>query len=380
MLMLKRVLFVDDEADVLSSFKRQLRKQFEVEIAQGGLDGLAKIKNAKPFAVVVSDYNMPGMDGIEFLAKVKTLAPESVRVMLTGQAAMDTAIKAVNEGNIYRFLTKPCPNEMLVKTLHASIELHQMIIAEKELLEKTLSGSIHVLTEVLSLVNPVAFSKAQGVKTCVNHIVRKLKIPRAWQFELAALLSTIGCVTIPPELLNKVDQGINLTANEQEIVANHPGIARDLLIKIPRMSNVAGMIAAQRMPFKRINNNSDFCGENFITLGGNLILIAMDYNSLTLKGNTRRSSILMLAQQPEKYFREAVESLSDFVTNQGEAVERSIKVNELRINMILNENILSTAGMLIAVKGQDVSNTMIQRLQAFSKSSGIREPFRVMVS
>src|SRR5713226_129196 len=99
---MKKILFVDDEPNILAAYQRQLRKHFSVEIAVGPVAGLAALQNPRDFAVVVADMRMPEMNGVEFLVKVKTAAPETVRMMLTGNADQTTAIEAINEGSIFR--------------------------------------------------------------------------------------------------------------------------------------------------------------------------------------------------------------------------------------------------------------------------------------
>ena len=106
---MKKILFVDDEPNVLAAFQRQLRRQFEVETAPSGREGLALLQKARDYAVVVADMRMPEMNGVEFLKEVKTAAPEAVRIMLTGNADQGTAIEAINQGRIFSFLHKPCP-------------------------------------------------------------------------------------------------------------------------------------------------------------------------------------------------------------------------------------------------------------------------------
>ncbi|MBL7033395.1 MAG: response regulator, partial [Candidatus Delongbacteria bacterium] len=107
----KRVLLVDDEPDILSSFRRQLRYDFEITTATSGSEGLRLVDAEKPFAVVVSDFQMPVMDGVQFLKRVRSKSAATTRVMLTGQADLQVAMDAVNEGNLFRFLTKPCSKE-----------------------------------------------------------------------------------------------------------------------------------------------------------------------------------------------------------------------------------------------------------------------------
>ena len=184
---MKKILFVDDEPNILAAYQRQLRKQFSVEIAVGPVAGLAAIQNPRDFAVVVADMRMPEMSGVEFLVKVKTTAPETVRMMLTGNADQATAIEAINEGSIFRFLNKPCTKEIMAKTLTAALVQYRLVTAEKQLLEQTLSGSIQVLTEVLSLVNPAAFGRAERARRYIHHIVTSMKLANVWQYEVAAM-------------------------------------------------------------------------------------------------------------------------------------------------------------------------------------------------
>ena len=176
--MIEKILFVDDDSSVLATCKRNLRKHFHVETALGGQQGLEAIDNHGPFAVIISDLRMPGIDGIEFLASAREQSPDSVFMMFTGYADVQTAFEAVNEGTVFRFLIKPCPLETLVKALKAGIAQYRLVTAERELLEKTVKGSIEVLTEVLGMVNPVAFSRATRIKHYVRDIAVGQQCPR----------------------------------------------------------------------------------------------------------------------------------------------------------------------------------------------------------
>ena len=114
------ILCVDDDANLLEGLKRQLRKQFTLEMSLSGEAGLVVVKEDGPFAVVVSDMRMPGMNGARFLAQVRAMAPDTVRILLTGQTDIQDAIVAVNEGHIFRFITKPCTPELLDTAFQAA--------------------------------------------------------------------------------------------------------------------------------------------------------------------------------------------------------------------------------------------------------------------
>lgn len=123
--MKSKVLFVDDDAMVLAGLKRQLRNKFRIETALSGEEGLKRIEENGPYAVIVSDFSMPGMNGIEFLCRVKETDPDSIRMMLTGSADMSTAIQAVNEGSIFQFHPKPCPADTLGQAIQSGIDVYR---------------------------------------------------------------------------------------------------------------------------------------------------------------------------------------------------------------------------------------------------------------
>ena len=374
----KRVLLVDDEPDILRSFQRQLRKDFDITTAGSGAEGLELINTEKPFSVVVSDFQMPEMDGIRFLQQFKANSPDTIRIMLTGQADLDVAMEAVNQGNLFRFLTKPCSKETMVQALNAASDLHRLITGEKEILEKTLSGSIRVMTDMLGLVNPSAFGRSLRIKNYVNHMVSHLNLPNAWQFEVAALLSLIGYITIPQDIIIKIYTGVDLSEVEQEVVSQHPSVASDLLVHIPRLENVARMIEAQNGVFQRRTENDDFTGENLIELGGNLLRIAIAFDNQITQGLVNTQAIHKLRKKPEVYFSEALTALDTLRTVEVEQVHLNITARELNIQMVLNEDIIASTGLTIAVKGQEVTPVMLQRLRSFAKRIGINEPFKVI--
>ncbi|HSO63120.1 MAG TPA: SpoIIE family protein phosphatase [Desulfobacterales bacterium] len=116
-----RVLFVDDDPKILAAFQRQLRKKVTIETVESGAEGLEALRRNGPFSVVVTDYCMPSMNGIEFLGRARKIAPETVRMLLTGSADLGAAIQAVNQGNIFRFLTKPCSPDNLLEAVQTGI-------------------------------------------------------------------------------------------------------------------------------------------------------------------------------------------------------------------------------------------------------------------
>ena len=239
-----RILCVDDEPRILEGLTLHLRRQYEVETAPGGIAGLHLIRRGGAFAAVISDMRMPGMDGAVFLASSRKFSPDTVRLLLTGQADLDSAIAAINQGQIFRFLTKPCPPSDLLAAVAAAVEQHRLITAERVLLEETLHGSIKTLVDVLSLANPLSFGRATRIKQHVSDLADKLAIRERWQVEVAAMLSQLGCIVLPAEVAEKLYYGRPLSPQEDAMVARLPAVTEQLLGNIPRLEVVRGILAS----------------------------------------------------------------------------------------------------------------------------------------
>jgi len=376
--MTEKILFVDDEPNVLSAYIRQLRKHFHIDTALGGEKGLEVIDERGPYAVVVSDLKMPGMDGIEFLTHVKERATDTVRVMLTGHADVNTAIAAVNEGRIFRFLTKPCPPEILTKSLKAAVEQYRLVTAERQLLENTLKGSIKVLTELLALINPLVFSHASRIRRYVRHIAVQLQVPYLWQFEVAAMLSQIGCLTMPPDTIQKVHTGKPLSDKEQEMYNAHPKISGKLLAHIPRLEAIAKIIENQHKPFCEFNTTEEPQLRDIATLGAQILKVGLEFDRLLTQGTHFNIAIQMLLSKPQEYDPKIAATLENVELDRMDLKVRSLRVKDLATNMILYEDVKTTTGLLLALKGQEITYPILERLRNFAKGGRVVEPLQVL--
>ncbi len=377
--MTEKILFVDDEENILQSIKRELRKRFEIHTAEGGAPALEVLKNSGPFAVIVSDMRMPIMDGIQLLAKVKDLYPDIVRLMLTGNADQATAIEAVNKGQIFRFLNKPCPTSVLVTAIALALRQYRLLTAEKELLDKTLKGSITVLSELLSLANPIAFSSGLRIKNLVVHLAEQLQLHNIWQFEIAALMSQIGCVTLPNDILNKYYAGQPLDPEEEAMYRNHPQVGSKLLEKIPRLEMVAAIIERQLWPYKAFKEDLELPED--ICLGAQILKIAIDFDSLLHRGYRRIEALLRLEEDEKHalYNPEILEILANLKFEEELEKVIAVDVRGVSVGMIVEQDIMASNDVLIIPKGQEVTWSLLQGLKNFSDQVGIQEPILVRV-
>ncbi|MCG3210109.1 MAG: Chemotaxis response regulator protein-glutamate methylesterase [Anaerolineae bacterium] len=379
-----KILLVDDDAYVLHSYQRILKDLFVLETASGGPEGLSIIETAGPFAVVVADMRMPEMDGIEFLTRVKDVAPNTVRMMLTGNADMLTAIEAVNKGNIYRFLTKPCPVQQFIEAMQAGIKQYQLVTAERELLEGTLNGSIKVLIEVLSLASPIAFGRANRLAKLVGHMAARLNVPDPWQYKLAALLSQIGCITLPPGVLEKVNAQIPLEPAEKNMYDVHPTVGHQLLAHIPRLKIISRMIERQHQPAAQPVLPKDLTSEEVLVLfGGQLLKIALDFNELLMHGANYHDALAVLKKRADTYNPHLLAVLGQhaepaFETEaQTSAGPQALRVQDLKTGFIVKQDVWSKSGLLLVQKEQEVTLPVLMRLRNFAQGIGVEEPILV---
>lgn len=275
-----KILLVDDEPQVLDGYRRELRKSFNLDTANGGEDALKAIAERGPFAVVVSDLKMEGMSGIDLLTRVREVSPDSIRIMLTG-AGSDAAVAAVNEGRIFRFLTKPCASDELAKTLVDALAQRQLIFAERQLLTKTLTATIRIMTDLLAQVKPCAFGRASRIRTLTRQLAEQIAPGGLWKVEIAALLSQVGCVSLSDDVLKKAYANRPLKPLEQQAFDNHPAVAKGLIVNVPRLEEVAEIIGYQAKQFDGRGVPDDGVAGEAIPVEARILKVALDFESLT---------------------------------------------------------------------------------------------------
>ena len=375
----EKILLVDDDSNVLDGLKRLLRKGFSLDTATGGEAGLNQLAVSGPFAVVMSDMRMPGMNGVQFLTAVRERWPDTVRLMLTGNADIQTAIDAVNEGCVFRFLTKPCPENVLTGALQAALAQYELITAEKELLEKTLYGSVKVLTEILALVNPAAFSRSSRIHHTVKHMVQHLGLRDPWRYEIAAMLSQVGCVAFDTDTVEAIYAGTELSAAEQERFKMHPSIAFELLSRIPRLESVAAMIAGQQGPPPGKARQKPSAASEPAELGAHLLKIAVDFDQLLLHGTSAKEALGKLQNQPDEYHPAGVDTLETLSTENVPFITREISIREMSTGMILDEDMRLSNGMLMVARNQEITYPLLVRIRNFHEKSPVLGKIRVKV-
>jgi response regulator RpfG family c-di-GMP phosphodiesterase len=375
-----RVLCVDDEPNVLEGLRRTLRGQYRVTTAVGGAAGIEAIQRDGPFAVVISDLRMPEMDGVAFLSRVRQRSPDTVRVLLTGQADLDAAIAAVNEGHIFRFLSKPCAQPVLLQALDAAAEQHRLITAERVLLEQTLYGSIKALTDILALAVPSAFGRAVRAKAHLSALAERAGIQGQWQVEVAAMLSQIGCVTIPPEIAARIYGGHWLSAEEQAMAGRLPLVAEGLIGSIPRLETVRDILAYHRKHYDGSGEPYDSVAGEAIPWGARALRLVLDFDELQARGFSNGLALDTLRGRAGWYDRTILETFAELPSIRDADVDvYELPLRALQPGMVFAEDVRTTTGVLFIARGQEVTSSLLERIQNLPRIIEVVEPVRVAV-
>ena len=378
--MTPKILFVDDEPAILRSYARFIGLDYDLDTALGAELGLKMLEENGPYGVVVSDMRMPGMNGAEFLSIVRQNHPDSVRMLLTGQADMDDTIMAVNEGRIFRFLTKPCPPETLGQALDEGLELYRLRYAEKELLEKTLKGSIKLLGDILSIVSPKLFSHSSRVRDLSQKLGEVMMLENIWKIEVAAMLSQIGCITVPQEVLKKKYEGVALNDTESFTFFKHLEAGKKLLQNIPRLEEVAEAVAYQEKHFNGGGPPNSEIREHQIPIISRILKVANDYELEKALGKSHTAALGSLTVRSAHYDPDVLEALKTVFSDvENEYIVKEIRARTVLPGMMLAEGVRTKNDLLLVAERQEVSEAMAMCIHNFAENRNIIEPIRILV-
>jgi hypothetical protein len=186
-----------------------------------------------------------------------------------------------------------------------------------------------------------------------------MKLGNPWQYEVAAMLSQLGCVTLPPETIDAVYRGEKLSANEQAQYDAHPSVAAALLSKIPRLEPIAWMIEYQNRPAPRADDSE----MTEMRLGAGILRLILAYEQAIHKGMSRTEAAHVLARQNTNFSPEFFQALVTLDPNAEEGEIRKSRIDDLSPGMIVQQEVRTNDGMLVVSKGQEVTPTVIFKLK-----------------
>lgn len=368
----QRVLMVDDEPNVLTGYKRSLGRKYDVTIAEGAASALRIMSEEKPFPVVFTDMRMPGMDGIEFLLAAKQKHKDTVYVMLTGNADQQTAIDAINRGQIFRFLNKPCPAETMALTIESAFRQYELVVAERVLLRDTLTGSVKLLVEAVALSDPHLGDMISAIRRDTALVAKELGISTEWRLPLAASLGMLGGLVIP-------DMDDENTLSDDYLKACAEAGA-NLLRHIPKLEEVAQIIAQQRETGPMPEHFEQGQLESRVVACARVLRYVVDlHREVIAVGGDRQIALQRLRDKAGFYdarLNEAGARVLAGDTGQGQRriirKRVSMEIRAMKPDMILDQDVVAVNDKLLLAGGYTLTPVMIERLRGFEKAGLIQ--------
>ncbi len=416
---MQRILFIDDEINILNALKRLLHHEsFEIETTTSPEEAL-KMISQQDYAVVVSDQRMPGMEGTQLLAEVRRLSPDTVRILLTGYADTQAAISAINEGAVYRFLTKPWDDEDMRLTLRQAVGYYELVSENKRLealtqeqnlelkdlnknledkvvertqqisllnkaLQKSFLSSIQVMAKLSELHSPIIGSHSKRVATLCKAVAQQLgrSGEELIEVEIAATLHDIGKIGVPVEILLKRDAF--LKPAEQELLRRHVMLGESIIGMMANLNEVAVIVRHHHERFDGNGYPDKLRGEQ-IPLGSRIIAVVDAYdkamNERAVFSTTTPEKVLrFLKERSLKEFDPAIVTAFTQYINEGnhaneDAIEVEINARDMMPGMVLSRDLKTMKGVLILPKDCEISKETMGQVQKFLEMEPVRGIF-----
>ena len=357
-----KILCVDDEESILRGFQLNLRKDFELHLASDGVEGLEIFEKEGGFALVLSDMRMPRMNGAEMLAEIKKRDHEVSTILLTGHTDFDSAMAAVNDGNVFRMLSKPCPPERLIKVLNDGLEQYDLIRSKRILLDQTLRGAVDALAESLSTAKPLFFGRVQRVRRMANELAMKQDVPNAWRVDVASVFSQLAYLALPENVTEDVYYRRDLSKEVKALLAKFPEDTRNILNKIPGLEEVGEILKSVDVQYRFEEEKEDG-----VRLAASILKVALDFDYYEEQGYNRSIIVSTLKERNKDYDPKITQSLSDLIVIAEEtSTLQEIKIDDIDIGMRLSQELKLDDGFLIAAAGTDVDRQLLKVIRNYN--------------
>ncbi len=351
-----KILCVDDEEAILRGFKLNLNNKFELHFASDGIEGLELFKREGGFAAVLSDMRMPRMSGAEMLHEIKKIDSEVVTVLLTGHTDFESAMAAVNDGNVFRMLSKPCPPDVLRKVLRDAIEQYDLITSKRILLDQTLRGAVDALAQSLAITQPLFFGRAQRVRRMANGLAEAVQLVESWRVGVAAIFSQLAYLSIPNHLSESVYYRKDIKPELKAMLKDLPEETLKIIDLIPGLTDIREIL--QRIDIQPKFEIDDGSG---IRTAASILRVALDYDYYQEQGHADALIIQTLISRADTYDQKITEALSQFIDADSNSYSlEEIDTKDLAEGMRLNQDLLLEDSMLIASSGADIDRSLLK--------------------
>ena len=378
------VLVVDDTEANVDILVDALGELYDVSVAMDGREALETIAEQTPDLILL-DIMMPEMDGYEVCRKLKgneRFAQIPV-IFLTALTEIENKTKGFQMGAV-DYITKPFEIAEVNARVKTHLKLRLAELELRELVVKTLGGAIEVLTDILSVANPTAFSRTSRLKSHVSELMSALNLKAFWQIRMAAMLSQIGSVAVSPETIEKIFRGEEVSQEARDSYNRHPQLGYKLIRKIPRLTDVAEIIARQQELEKATDFQGDDQAQRLIGVGSKILKLALDYEKLTYSGKAPMAAMAALKNNEKEYGPKLLEAFSRIVESEPEPetqmAVREISPKDVALGMVFAKDVYTSNEILLIKAGTKVNPFLFEILSSSSESEYMEGTFQVFVS
>lgn len=395
----QKVLYVDDEENLLSSFQSLMRREnVETLVLQRSLDIDDILEREGPFAVILSDQRMPGLDGVQVLERSRQSSPETVRILVTGYADYNDTLRAVNKGGISHYVAKPWVDQDLRRLVKDSVTRYNLTMENRylvgelkiknerlaELLDGTVSGTVRILGDLVGYANPLSAGQIDRVRRLGHAILKQLpnlNSDERWEIEMALNLFGLGLALLPAWIQVSLSKQGLAALDRFPSARNHHLLSAAVLKDIPRFEGVARIIRLQDRHFDGSGEPADDPARgNEIPLGARLLHILVDLQRLSSDRFNGRVILDKMAMQPNHYDVKLIATmLGQAPSTKGGDWEASVALRDLKPGMVLLQDVFSSDGQCLLKARTPLTETSINILLQWTLLDAIEGPFKVQI-
>lgn len=374
--MLDKILIVDDAEKLLAGLKHNFQNEFEIVCATSPSEALKLLKSEQNFAVIVSDYRMAEMNGVELLEQAKIIRPQTVRILYTAFAAVGVLTHAINEGSVFRLLSKPCSASQLRIALRGGVEQYRLIRAEQELLDKTLMGCVQVFGELISNFDPVLYAQVKSTRAIIQLLPKYGVNKGIWEAEIAVLLSHLGWLTVPLQLIEKMRSPQDLDFVERQILGDVSHSTCRLLSHIPRLETVTETILHEREPCLPDASSDTPRPWMILRACRDLVIFRARHISYSAALEKMESTVGIYHTACLRALRDAIVEITDMEVLPENGFFRTT-IKDLSAGMTVIDPITTVDGLVIVPARHELHTADIERIRNFDRTFGLKESLRV---
>lgn len=372
------VLIVDDCVENLQLMSGILRDNYIVLAAKSGIQAIKIAKKSKP-DIILLDVMMPEMDGYETCCKMKQ--SKELRgipvIFVTALTDPEDEVRGFNAGGV-DYITKPVSPPTVLARVATHLQLKSTETQLREILNKTLSGAVGLLMDLLTLANPAAFSRATRLKRFVRMIGQHMPQPGFWQIELAAMFSQVGSLGLSPDLLFKIHSGRSMAEDEMALYETHSKKGGDLIGRIPQLENVAAIITQHCTTDAADKENKDTYPP-IVDLGARILRLVVEYDRHITMGMDPATAMGFIKANSTEDTLPIIEAFEQGMSTAAQVLTpHQCYAFSLQPGYVLQVDVLSKCGKLLLTAGTELSVPMIKSLQSLASNKKIVEPLSVL--